>query len=187
MSSFEKSRLVIGGLLLLAGLALGAGVPEAPALPRDPEVVPAATGEPGEPPAPDTMATPAPRPAAAPAKAARVDETPPPADPVASAEPLVVMEGGASWYSDALAGRRTASGEPYDPGELIAAHRALPFGTRLRVTNLDNDRSVEVRVIDRGPFVDGRVIDLSRSAAQRIGMIRAGHARVRIEILDYGS
>ncbi len=98
-----------------------------------------------------------------------------------------MLEGSASWYSDALAGRRTASGEPYDPTELIAAHRALPFGTRLRVTNLANDRSVEVRVVDRGPFVEGRMLDLSRSAAEKIGIIRAGHARVRVEVLEYPS
>ena len=107
-----------------------------------------------------------------------------PTSPVSDA--LLVLEGSASWYSDALAGRRTASGEPYDPTELIAAHRALPFGTLLRVTNLANDRSVEVRVIDRGPFVAGRILDLSRSAAEEIGIIRAGHGRVRVEVLQYG-
>lgn len=99
----------------------------------------------------------------------------------------MTLEGGASWYSDALAGRPTASGEPYDPTELIAAHRALPFGTRLRVTNLANGRDVEVRVVDRGPFIAGRDVDLSRRAAEQIGIIRAGHGRVRIEVLEYGS
>ena len=104
----------------------------------------------------------------------------------AAEEALLVLEGGVSWYSDALAGRRTASGEPYDPTELIAAHRALPFGTRLRVTNLANDRTVEVRVIDRGPFIGGRILDVSRSAAEQLGIVRAGHGRVRVEVLEYG-
>ena len=100
---------------------------------------------------------------------------------------MLVVEGGASWYGNELAGRPTASGVPFDPTELVAAHRALPFGTRLRVTNLENERSVEVRVVDRGPWVTGRIIDLSRSAAEQIGMLRAGHARVRVEVLEYGS
>ena len=181
MSSFEKSRFMIGGLLLLAALALGAGLPEEPGMPEAaaPEASPSTDGATDEPAA--TESAPLPVDAVVPAVPAPAR----PARPVAA--PLVVMEGGASWYADALAGRRTASGERYDPSDLIAAHRALPFGTRLRVTNLANQRSVEVRVIDRGPFVAGRVLDLSRSAAQQIGMIRAGHARVRIEVLEYGS
>ncbi|HUF13926.1 MAG TPA: septal ring lytic transglycosylase RlpA family protein [Longimicrobiales bacterium] len=174
----EKTRILIGGLLILAALALGAGAPASSAPTPAVDVVPLAD--------PAVPAAPADRPA----RSARADaaasserET---GESEAAADVLAVMEGGASWYSDALAGRRTASGERYDPTELIAAHPALPFGTRLRVTNLDNDRSVEVRVIDRGPFVAGRVLDLSRSAAERIGMIRAGHVRVRIEVLQYG-
>lgn len=103
------------------------------------------------------------------------------------ARPIEVLEGSASYYADALTGRRTASGERYDPRALIAAHRSLPFGTVLRVTNLENDRTVEVRVVDRGPFARGRVLDLSRRAAERIDMIRAGHVRVRIEVLEYGA
>ena len=78
--------------------------------------------------------------------------------------------------------RKTASGERYDMNKLTAAHRELPFGTRVRVTNLDNGRQVEVRITDRGPFIRGRIIDLSREAARRIGMIQAGTARVRIEV-----
>jgi rare lipoprotein A len=102
-------------------------------------------------------------------------------------EVLEVLEGTASFYANSLAGRRTASGARYNPRELVAAHRHLPFGTVLRVTNPANDRSVEVRVIDRGPFTRGRVIDLSRRAAEEIGIIRRGHAPVRIEVLSYGS
>lgn len=101
--------------------------------------------------------------------------------PVAGA----VQEGRASYYSDTLAGNPTASGEPYDPAALTAAHRTLPFGTRVRVTRLDDERSVEVRINDRGPFGRrDRIIDLSRAAAERLGMIRAGVIRVRIEVLE---
>jgi rare lipoprotein A len=94
-----------------------------------------------------------------------------------------VLEGRASYYSDALAGRRTASGVPYRPEALVAAHRSLPFGTRLRVENLGNGRVVEVTVVDRGPFTRGRVLDLSRRAAEELGFVRQGVARVRIEVL----
>lgn len=105
----------------------------------------------------------------------------------AAARPvLAVLTGQASYYSDALAGRLTASGEPYEPGDLIAAHPDLPFGTLLRVTNLANGRWVEVHVVDRGPFAYGRVLDLSRRAAEELDMIHAGHVEVIIEVLEYG-
>lgn len=87
----------------------------------------------------------------------------------------------ASYYAARFQGRPTASGERFDNGRLTAAHRTLPFGTRVRVTNLDNGRSVTVRVNDRGPFVKGRIIDLSVAAAKRLDMLRAGVARVRVE------
>ena len=89
-------------------------------------------------------------------------------------------EGNASWYGPGLYGRRTASGEMLRPGELTAAHRTLPFGTCLRVTNLGNGRVVEVRVNDRGPFVDDRILDLSEAAASALGMRGRGVARVRL-------
>jgi rare lipoprotein A len=85
--------------------------------------------------------------------------------------------GHASWYA---LHSRTASGEQMDPGELTAAHRSLPFGTRVLVENLTNGRSVVVRINDRGPFVDGRIIDLSKAAAQSIGMLGSGTAKVRV-------
>ncbi|MBN1770185.1 MAG: septal ring lytic transglycosylase RlpA family protein [Deltaproteobacteria bacterium] len=95
------------------------------------------------------------------------------------------QEGKATYYSDSLAGNSTASGEPYDPRALTAAHRTLPFGTRVRVTRLDNDLSVEVRINDRGPFGRrDRIIDLSRAAAEQLEMIRAGVVRVRLEVLE---
>lgn len=92
-------------------------------------------------------------------------------------------KGIASWYGGKFHGRTTASGERYDMNKLTAAHRKLPFGSRVLVTNLDNGRQVEVRITDRGPFVHGRIIDLSRAAALRIDMIQAGTARVRIEVI----
>jgi rare lipoprotein A len=94
-----------------------------------------------------------------------------------------VEDGVASWYGPGFHGRRTASGEVYDQHELTAAHRTLPIGTRVVVTNLVNGRSVEVRINDRGPFVEGRTIDLSYAAARSIGMIGTGTARVRVEVL----
>ena len=99
-----------------------------------------------------------------------------------------VLRGRASYYSDALAGRSTASGEPYDPTKLTAASRDLPFGTRVRVTRVDGDgnelASVVVRINDRGPHRDRRrILDLSRAAAERLDMIRAGVVQIRAEVL----
>lgn len=92
--------------------------------------------------------------------------------------------GTASFYGARHHGKRTASGEPFDQHGLTAAHRSLPFGTRVKVTNLNNDRSVVVRINDRGPHTRGRLIDLSRAAAQRLDMIRSGTARVRVQSLS---
>jgi rare lipoprotein A len=93
--------------------------------------------------------------------------------------------GHASWYS--LPANTTANGERMDPNELTAAHRSLPFGTRVLVENLANGRSVVVRINDRGPFIGGRIIDLSKAAAASIGMIEAGTAKVRVTTADGGS
>ncbi|HEX2114419.1 MAG TPA: septal ring lytic transglycosylase RlpA family protein [Alphaproteobacteria bacterium] len=92
--------------------------------------------------------------------------------------------GQASWYGDQHHGRTTASGEKFDMNKLTAAHRTLPMGTAVRVTNLDNGRSIEVVINDRGPYVGARVIDLSREAARRLNMEREGLAPVRIEELS---
>ncbi|MBD3400144.1 MAG: septal ring lytic transglycosylase RlpA family protein [Candidatus Coatesbacteria bacterium] len=92
--------------------------------------------------------------------------------------------GRASWYGDAFQGRPTASGEPFDMYAHTAAHRNLPFGTRVRVTNLENGRSVVVRINDRGPWVEGRIIDLAYAAARELGMIEAGVVRVELRLLD---
>ncbi|OLU19577.1 hypothetical protein BVH01_04730 [Pseudomonas sp. PA1(2017)] len=92
-------------------------------------------------------------------------------------------EGKASYYGKAHHGNRTASGERFDQNALTAAHRTLPFGTMVKVTNLNNDRSVVVRINDRGPFARGRIIDVSRKAAEALDMIRSGVAPVRVESL----
>ncbi len=91
--------------------------------------------------------------------------------------------GVASWYGRQHHGKRTASGEAYDMNALTAAHRTLPLGTRVRVTNLDNGRSVEVRINDRGPFAGRRVIDLSYAAAQRLGAVGTGRFRVGLNTI----
>jgi rare lipoprotein A len=127
----------------------------------------------------------------APAPAAHT--TPPPAGPAtvpasprapaAPAAPIVQGEEGiASWYGHPFHGRRSASGEVYNMYDMTAAHRTLPFGTQVRVHDLENGRDVTVRINDRGPFVEGRIIDLSYAAAQAMGM--NGIARVRLEILE---
>ncbi len=90
----------------------------------------------------------------------------------------------ASWYGTTAHGRRTASGERFDRDAFTAAHRSLPFGTRLVVTNVDNGASVVVTVNDRGPFTVGRVLDLSLAAARELGMVDAGTARVRLRRLQ---
>ncbi len=104
-----------------------------------------------------------------------------------AAVPLRAAEEGlASWYGGKFQGRRTANGEIFDTEQLTAAHRTLPFGTRVKVTSLEDGRSVVVRINDRGPFVEGRVIDLSRAAAARIGIAGRGVGPVRLEVLAAG-
>ncbi len=105
----------------------------------------------------------------------------------APARPLAVLEGQGSYYSDALAGRPTASGAPYQPSAFTAAHRSLPFGTVLRVTRKPGGQTVYVRVTDRGPFGPrGRILDLSRAAAEQLDMLRAGVAKLKVEVVEYG-
>ena len=98
-------------------------------------------------------------------------------------EPSFRQTGIASYYAKSLDGRRTASGEKYDRQALTAAHRTLPFGSRVRVTNLSNGRSVVVRINDRGPFAEKRVIDLSYAAARELQFIDKGTTRVGLEVL----
>ncbi len=96
------------------------------------------------------------------------------------------VTGIASFYADKFHGRKTANGEIFDQNKMTAAHRTYPFGTVVQVTSLANGKSVEVRINDRGPFVKGRIIDLSRSAAKEIGMIGAGTAKVEIRVIRLG-
>ncbi len=117
---------------------------------------------------------------APPARAGKATAAGQPAAPIIQGE-----EGIASWYGHPYHGRPTASGEIYNMYVMTAAHRTLPFGTRVRVHDLENGKSVEVRINDRGPFVEGRIIDLSYAAAQAMGM--PGTALVRLDILGYGT
>ncbi len=95
--------------------------------------------------------------------------------------------GEASWYGGPLNGKKTASGKIYDPNAYTAAHNSLPFGTRVRVINLDSGKHVDVVINDRGPHVDGRLIDLSQAAAEAIGIKKDGVQEVRIEVLESGT
>jgi len=104
---------------------------------------------------------------------------------IAFAEPDLV--GLASWYGGKFHGRVTSSGEIFDTNELTAAHKTLPFGTMVKVTSFDNGRSVVVKINDRGPFVEGRIIDLSRAAADQIGMVGTGVARVSLTIVAFAT
>jgi len=108
----------------------------------------------------------------------------PPAALTPGDTPETAETGVASWYGHPFHGRASASGEIYDMEQMTAAHRTLPFGTIVRVHNLDNEKSADVRIIDRGPFVNGRIIDLSHAAARAIEMIGPGTARVSLEILS---
>lgn len=103
---------------------------------------------------------------------------------VAVAPTTIQIRGIASWYGPGFHGNRSASGERYNQNALTAAHRSLPFGTKVQVTNLNNGRSVVVRINDRGPYIRGRAIDLSAAAARALGMIQSGVAPVRIDVLD---
>ena len=92
----------------------------------------------------------------------------------------------ASWYGGKFHGRRTASGAIFDQNAYTAAHRTLPFGTRVRVTNLANGRWINLVITDRGPFVRGRIIDVSRGAAAQLGFLRQGLTRVRVDVIQFG-
>jgi rare lipoprotein A len=103
---------------------------------------------------------------------------------VGCGKPTSIEEGIASFYADTFHGSKTASGETYDKKAMTAAHRTLPFDTKVEVTNLDNGRSVSVRINDRGPHVAGRIIDLSGAAARKLKMTETGTAKVRLEIYE---
>lgn len=139
---------------------------------------------------PDTevVTAPAPEPEAKPAPARKPNPTPAAKDRAAAPTSKPSAEkkhttyyGSASYYSHHT---RTASGERFNPRELTAAHRTLPFGTRVRVTELTSGRSVMVRINDRGPFIAGRIVDVSKSAAEELGMVGRGIARVKLDVVD---
>jgi rare lipoprotein A len=106
---------------------------------------------------------------------------------VRNADPTTAQLGDASYYHDSLHGNTTANGEVYDRDAMTAAHRTLPFGTEVRVTNLANGKSVRLRINDRGPFVAGRIIDVSRRAAERLDFVREGVVAVRLEVIGAGA
>jgi rare lipoprotein A len=99
---------------------------------------------------------------------------------------LLTLEGVASYYADDFHGKQTSNGEVFDMNDFTAAHRTFPFGTKVRVTNLENKKSVVVRVNDRGPFKEARIIDLSLAAAKELDLIRSGTAKVKLEVLEWG-
>ncbi|MFA9201646.1 MAG: septal ring lytic transglycosylase RlpA family protein [Cypionkella sp.] len=113
-----------------------------------------------------------------------IDPADEPAEPAEADEGRGIAGGVASYYADMFNGRRTASGETFSNRALTAAHRSLPFGSKVRVTNPANGKWVVVRINDRGPFHRGRVIDLSKSAASSLGLVQRGSGRVELALLD---
>ena len=120
------------------------------------------------------------------ARKSRARVASPPRTATTPPSPGATETGIASWYGEPYNGRRAANGEIYDMEQLTAAHRTLPFDTWVEVNNLDNGKQVSVRITDRGPFVEGRIIDLSRAAAREIDMLGAGIARVRLRVIEAG-
>jgi rare lipoprotein A len=168
-----RERALRWSLVVAVLVAACAQLPEQASTP--PPAAPAApTPEPPSTPAPTEPRPPAP-PAAKPAQ--------PSAD---SAKPAGTQRGRVSHYGDDFAGRKTASGAVFDPNGLTMAHRTLPFGTRVRVTNLENRKSVEVVVNDRGPAIADRIADLSLGAARKLGMVDDGVVDALIEVLSLG-
>ena len=151
-----RARLLFAGTFLVAMLAGCAVAPPAP-----------------EAPAPPSPAAPAPPPAVA----------PPPKVAPQEDEAHFRQRGRVSLYGKAFDGKKTASGAPFDPNALTMAHRTLPFGTLVRVTNLENHRSVDVTVNDRGPFVADRIADVSLAAARKLGMVDDGVVDAELEVI----
>jgi rare lipoprotein A len=173
----SESRRALCAVLLLLTL-----FPAACARRRKVAAVPAAPGSSAPPitaPAPSERPAPSKRPAPTTPSGTRPSTAPPSGTPAAFTE-----EGLASWYGHPYHGRRAANGQVYDMEELTAAHRTLPFESWVAVRNMVNDKQVSVRITDRGPFVDGRVIDLSRAAARAIDLIGPGTAPVRLALIQ---
>jgi len=166
-SKVPSSHLHLGVLALIVALALAQGCALTSGPPSSPdestEIIP-----PQYPVSPQTKASDAPE-----------------VTPAAKPKPIAV--GRASWYGPAFTGKKTASGEIFDDDKFTAAHRTLPLGSAVKVTNLSNGKSVKVAINDRGPYAGNRIIDLSRAAARAIGMIDDGVIEVRIDPLTDGS
>jgi len=168
----QRRFLALTAVSIVGFLAAGcasrrntANVPQPPA-PSQPAATPPATAEAAK---RDTSVSPPP------AKHAKTPPTPPPVG--------YIEEGNASWYGNEFHGRRSSNGEVFDQYKLTAAHRTLPFDTMVRVTNLSNSKSTTVRITDRGPFVENRIIDLSLAAAREIESVGPGVVPVRLEVL----
>lgn len=171
-------RLLFGCLAVFSACAAERAESPSPSSPAQTEVLkPTPAAPPEEPSAPGHSVTQQPAGTPESELAARYD----------GRRALSASQGSATYYGDSFAGRKTASGERYDPAKFTAAHRTLPFGTVIRVVRMDRKAAVYVRVTDRGPFGSkSRIIDLSRAAAERLDMIRTGVVRVRLEVVEYG-
>src|SRR5262249_9530594 len=170
------SRLLVTAacLLALAGCASRRPIVGSQPPPAQPTATPAATEEAAK------RSTDVPEGPVKPAGSAKRNK------PSVSAPAGYVEEGNASWYGNPFHGRRASNGEIYDMNKLTAAHRTLPFETVVRVTNLSNGKSTTVRITDRGPFVENRIIDLSKAAAEEIESIGPGVVPVRVEVITPG-
>lgn len=178
----------IACLAVVVGVAACADLPNADPAPSDPAAAPVAPTVPSPSPLPDAPAAPMPvpsppapvlpdaHPVLTPSES--LSSPPEPSPPIAQNE--VIERGRASWYGDRFQGKRTASGERFDKNALTAAHKTLPFGTLVRVRSVRNGREVVVRINDRGPFVKGRVIDLSQAAMKALGLSQRGVIRVEL-------
>ena len=176
-SARRRAALVTSAALLATGGAVVVSAPTS-APPEAPERAPFVAPAEAQAPPPSTLVPPV-----ALVSSVETAGASPAAEPEVPAEGEPVGSGKASYYGAELAGNPTANGETFDPSELTAAHRTLPFGTRVRVTNERNGESVVVRINDRGPFHGNRVIDVSTAAAKEIGLKRTGTAPVVLERL----
>jgi rare lipoprotein A len=167
VTRFRLPLLVLSGLICFLSIGCGAKRRVSASPPAPPSPTPSSTAEAAK----NSTNVP-------PSSSARRAKTPPPPAPAGYTE-----EGKASWYGKPFDGRRASNGEIYDMYKLTAAHRTLPFETMVRVTNLNNGKSTTVRITDRGPFVDNRIIDLSLAAAREIESVGPGVVPVRLEVL----